>query len=90
MATQQEQPSIRLAPSAGARARRFFDAFLIITRSNPNVLIGVVILTAILLMTVFLPNHRALGLHADHDRSEAATIVGALVRHRRIRTGCVR
>ena len=55
MATQQEQPSIRLAPSAGARARRFFDAFIIITRSNPNVLIGVVILTAILLMTVFSP-----------------------------------
>ena len=54
MATQQEQP-IRLAPSPGARVRRFFDAFIIITRSNPNVLIGVVILTAILLMTVFSP-----------------------------------
>ena len=35
--------------------RRFFDAFIVITRSNPNVLIGVVILAAILLMTVFSP-----------------------------------
>ena len=40
MDTQQQEPSIRLAPSAGARVRRSLNAFLVITRSNPNVLLA--------------------------------------------------
>lgn len=55
MDSQQGQPSIRLAPSASARVRRAVNACILISRANPNVMIGMVILAAIFLITAFSP-----------------------------------
>ena len=55
METQQERTAIRLAPSAGERVRRILNACAVMMRGNPNVIIGVVILAAILLTTVSSP-----------------------------------